>query len=78
MLYNSVPDLPVTLADIKIRAEKDVFINEKEKKQVKWKLNEQNKKEGVNSRNLFSICDGGTFIFRANCYASFLAETGIK
>lgn len=43
VLYNSVQDLPVTLAHIKIRAGKDIFINEKTK-QVRWKLNKQNKK----------------------------------
>ena len=30
-LCNTVCDLPVTLANIKIKAEKEVFINEKEK-----------------------------------------------
>ena len=54
VLFNTVQDLPVTLVNIKIKAEKDAFINEK-KKQVGWNLKEKNKSNDKQWKLIFHI-----------------------
>ena len=43
VLYNIAQVLPVTLADIKIKAENIFLLMKRKKKQVRWKLNEKKK-----------------------------------